>query len=190
VTCGPDGLLVSLGRVLSPAALQRARFKSLLGFIAKTLRIKRAAKKGQDGIGSIKGSSSAIVAIDKDGKARFCNRAQDTQVPNHNVIQADEWLVYNDSNDGRVVATQPTGAQPDRTVSIPGQPSFARGLAQREGFKFFVGSQAPFAIYEVDLEHEEIVSTILPESEPNESVYSICLLPSLFETPPSRLEKS
>jgi hypothetical protein len=191
VARGSGGLLISLGRILSPAALNRAQFKSLLGRVAKGLRLPmRNGSGGGGGIGAIEGSSSAIVRIDGDGKALLCTQILNMRVPNHNVLEVDDWLVYNDTNSGRIVAT--STAEPNRVhaVAVPGGPSFARGLAHVDGLKFWVGSQSPLAVYEVELQDDKVLSTVLLDGDANESVYGLCLLPGHFANPPPELKTS
>lgn len=99
------------------------------------------------------------------------------------MIQVDNSLIYNDSNGNRVVATALDESSPDRCVEIPGQPGFVRGLAQLDKDSFLVGSQAPAAIYQVDLQAGQVVSAFPLDGEPNESVYGICILPTKFDDP-------
>lgn len=111
-----------------------------------------------------------------------------TIVPNHNVIQVENSLVYNNSNDGRVIATALDGSTPDRFVEVPGQPGFLRGLVHLDRYNFLVGSQAPAAVYKVSLEADRVISAFLLDGEPNESVYGICIIPDEFDDPPARLD--
>lgn len=79
------------------------------------------------------------------------------------------------------------GNCPDHIVKIPGQPGFVRGLAQLERHTFFVGNQKPAAVYEIDLNTRQVLSTCPLDGEPNESVYGICIIPAEFYDPPSSL---
>jgi hypothetical protein len=49
-------------------------------------------------------------------------------VPNHNAVLEGTLLIYNDSNQGRLVAYDCSSGRVRRSVVIPGSPSFARGL--------------------------------------------------------------
>jgi len=73
---------------------------------------------------------------------------------------------------------------PNKIHVIPGNPSFIRGLSQFNNHSFFVGSKTP-AIYLVDLNIGQIVSSFLIDGEPYESVYGISIIPDTFDNPPS-----
>jgi len=135
----------------------------------------------------ISGTSSAIILLREDGSSKILKYVAGTNVPNHNVIQVGNSLIYNDSNGGKVVSTSLNGKCTDRMVDIPGQPNFVRGLVQLDKYNFLVGSQSPAAIYQVDLESCKVVSTFLLNGQPNESVYGICIIPTEFNDPPIHL---
>lgn len=82
------------------------------------------------------------------------------------------------------------GRAHDRFVEIPGDPSFVRGLVQLDDNSLIVGSQAPAAIYEVDLQSCRVTSALPVDGEPNESIYAICVLPAEFADPPARLTQT
>ena len=153
VSRSPEGLLLSFGRILSPAAYKKAKVASVLGRIAKYIGLKRrnhnSKQEAMPGtpVPKIEGSSSALILLREDGSAKILKRIFGTSVPNHNVIQVENSLIYNDSNGNRVVATALDESSPDRCVEIPGQPGFVRGLAQLDKDSFLVGSQAPAANY-------------------------------------------
>ena len=66
---------------------------------------------------------------------------------------------------------------------IPGEPSFARGLARIGPSLWLVGSQAPCAVYAVDLDRTEIVGSYDLGGVENETVFGICPLPDKFDQP-------
>jgi hypothetical protein len=70
-----------------------------------------------------------------------------------------------------------------RAVSIPGEPSFARGLVHLGALRFLVGSQKPAAVYLVDLEREAVASHFVLDGEPQEAVYGIAMVPDTFGPP-------
>lgn len=196
VSADPEGnLLLSFGRVLSPTQLGRARAAGWIGALAGRLGIgprQSGQKKISDQpVSQIEGSSAAIVRLKKDGQAKLLTNAGDKKVPNHNVLQVGSHILYNDSNDGRLVAlSEVNGWSPSKIIDIPGSPPFARGLAHIGENRFLVGSQAPTAVYHIDLETETIVDTIRLSSRPTESVYAICLLPDSFAPPPPLFQVS
>jgi hypothetical protein len=105
-------------------------------------------------------------------------------VPNHNIGQEGDLLVYNDSNANRLVAVDASTGEERISVDIPGDPGFARGLARIGPGRWLVGSQAPLAIYALDLRRGEIVATYPLGGVENETVYGICVLPDAFGDPP------
>ena len=186
----PGGLLVSLGRVLSPAAYRRRRLAGLAGWVARGLGLGRRSGGPRPLAGPpsrIRGSSTAFVGLADDLSAELLGRVGDIDVPNHNALEVDGHLVYNDSNGSRLVARPLDGNSPERAVALPGDPSFPRGLAHLGGGRFLVGNQGPLALYEVDLDEERIVARIPLPGEPRESAYGICLIPDSFDDPPAGL---
>lgn len=187
----PEGLLVSLGRVLSRGAYRRQRVAGLVGKVARALGVPGRARSGPDRKGGavreIGGSSWAIVLLREGGGTTILKRAGGTRVPNHNVVRLGSSLVYNDTNYGMLTAAALDPSVPDRSVRIPGHPAFVRGLAGLGEQRFLVGSQAPAAVYEVDLVDRRIVSALPLDRDPRESIYGICVLPAEFDDPPPRL---
>jgi len=135
---------------------------------------------------------SAVVEIEKGMRldrvrASLLCRHHAPLVPNHNAEQANGLVVLNDSNANRLVALDPKTGVTRRSVAIPGNPPYARGLARLPGGQWLVGSQRPLAVYEVDLDREEVVGEYVFDAREEESVYAVCLLPDEFSAPP-RLE--
>jgi hypothetical protein len=106
------------------------------------------------------------------------------EVPNHNIGEEGDLLVYNDSNRNCLVAYDPRRDEERIVVDVPGDPGFARGLARVGAGRWLVGSQAPLAVYLVDLRRAEIVTTYLLDGVENETVFGICCLPEAFADPP------
>jgi hypothetical protein len=189
---GSSGLLLSLGRILSRKHYRKQRWTSVLGAMAAVAGMKARPHRPKSAlvtehVGRMAGCSSGVVLLRENGKSELLLRGEGTSVPNHNVAQAGETLAYNDSNGGRTVAVALDGLSPDRSVTIPGNPSFARGLAQLDGNRFLVGSQAPAAVYLVDLAASRVDATFPLDGEANESVYGLCILPEGFSPPPDSL---
>jgi hypothetical protein len=125
---------------------------------------------------AIPGSTAAIVELRDDGSSRLRASQANVTVPNHNVIEREGTLLYNDTNEGRFVAGSVS-------VPVPGDPSFARGLAHLRDDVFLVGSQHPLAVHAIDLEAREVVQSFDLAGEENESVYAIAVLPETFAVP-------
>jgi hypothetical protein len=133
-------------------------------------------------------TSSAIVRL--PDRRRFLPRRASLlhhqggiDVPNHNIGEEGDLLVYNDSNRNCLVAYDPRRGEERLVVDIPGDPGFARGLARIGPGRWLVGSQAPLAVYLVDLERAEIVAAYPLDGVENETVFGICPLPEAFAEP-------
>jgi hypothetical protein len=205
VARGREGLVVSLGRVLSPAAYRSRRVeRRLLGAGEASVvgrRAVRALKRRK--LRSIaadplpmpdRGSgSSALVLVDDCGRlaeappAKVLLRRDGLSFPNHDVIEVGAFLFYNDSNRGRLVAVDRDGRGGERSVPVPGDPGYARGLAWLEDETFLVGSQRPTAVHVIDLRAGRVESSIELSQDPLESVFSIAMVPDRFDDPPERL---
>ena len=124
---------------------------------------------------------SALARLDGEGFS-ILHRQAEVRVPNHNVAEAGDLLLFDDSNRHCLVAVdRRSGAE--RTVAIPGDPPFVRGLAQVEPHVWLVGCQAPFALYAVDLGRGKRVATFPLGGVEYEAVYGICPLPESFSDP-------
>jgi len=126
--------------------------------------------------------SSAIVRFDGVGFEVLYRRAG-VVVPNHNVAEADDRLLFNDSNRHCVVVHDRRTNTEVGAVSIPGDPPFVRGLARVEPDLWLVGSQAPLAVYAVDAERARRVAEYRLDGVEHEAVYGISVLPETFATP-------
>ena len=134
-------------------------------------------------------ASAAIVWLPDEGsrfsrrRASIVLRTGRALVPNHNIGEEGDLLVYNDTNHDRVVAWDRRAGAERCAVAIPGKPAFARGLANIGPNLWLVGSQKPHAVYAVDLGRGEIVATYDLGGHENETVFGICPLPDRFEQP-------
>jgi hypothetical protein len=178
VTRGTGGLLLSFGRILSPDEVARRQRMARLGRAAARLGVvrKRKPETTTAPASAIPGSTAAIVELPDAGSGRLRTPQTNATVPNHNVIELDGTLLYNDTNEGRLVG----GAT---SVPVPGDPSFARGLAHFREAVYLVGSQHPLAVHAIDLGAGEVVETFELGGEENESVYAIAVLPETFALP-------
>jgi hypothetical protein len=131
--------------------------------------------------------SSAIVRLPRHDRARaavvFQTDAPD--VPNHNVAEDGDLLVYNDSNRNCLVAWDRRAGAERSAVSIPGDPPFARGLLRIGPSLWLVGSQQPAAVHAVDLDRAGVVATYALGGVENETVFGIEALPDTFLDPPT-----
>jgi hypothetical protein len=199
VARGREGLIVSLGRILSPAAVRALRPRAALGRAISrvgagraaigAVRRRRAARLARSEYVPVErfpGSSSAVVSL--AGIPRVIHRRTGVSVPNHNVLEEDGLLVYNDSNSSRVVAVDRATGRERHAAAVPGSPPFARGLASLGAGHVLVGSQAPAAVHTIDLPTGRLLASIDLNGRPRESVYGIALLPDRFDDPPPRLD--
>jgi hypothetical protein len=181
-----EGLLLSFGRVLSPAEVRRRRFRAVAGRAAARLGVTRPFPTKPVPVPTtfLPGSSSAIVLLaDLDAPAQVLVHVRDVVVPNHNVLAVDDVVVYADSNGSRLVAVDRGSGAERASVTVPGEPAFARGLARLEGDVYLVGSQRPLAVHAVDLARGELVRSYELDGGDTETVYAVALAPPAFARP-------
>jgi len=143
----------------------------LLSFGRVVTREEDAGRAGFSALACFDGESFAIL-----------HRQPGVSVPNHNVAEAGDLLLFADSNrDCLVVLDRRSGV--GRAVSIPGDPPYVRGLAQIEPDVWLVGSQAPLALYAVDIRRGKRIATFPLGGVEYEAVYGICPLPESFGNP-------
>jgi len=196
----PEGLVVSLGRLLARRALRRQRMEGVMVRVAEqtnpgrsALRAVRRRREGRypgrpRGERPPSESQHAVVALERANSgwsARVIMRATDTAVPNHDALVDGDRLLYTDSNTSRLVAIDRHTGSEMAAVGIPGSPPFARGVVQLAGESFLVGSQCPAAIHGVDMAAGLVMDGIVLSDDPRETVFAIALVPDLF-TPPGR----
>jgi hypothetical protein len=184
-----EGLLLSLGRILDPREVSRRTLKARVGRVAARLGVTRSysARPTPVPASVIPGSTYAVVLLSESKRAEFVLRVPGIAVPNHNLHEDGELLVYGDSNGGRLVSWDRASGAELTAVAIPGEPGFVRGLARLEGGRYLVGSQEPLALHDVDLARSELVRSIELGGEPNESVYGICPVPEHFARLPDAI---
>jgi hypothetical protein len=204
VARGPGGVIVSLGRVLTPRAYRSRRVRRRLLQVAEATpvasRAAAAARRRQLRSAAadplpmpdLAPGSSALVLVRSHGRladrsdVETLVRSDELRFPNHNAAQVGDLLVFNDSNHGRLVGYR-LGAGGESSVQVPGDPPYARGLAWLAGDVFAVGSQRPTAVHTIDLGQQRLVSSIVLGSDSRESVSSIAVVPDSFDEPPPRL---
>jgi hypothetical protein len=129
-----------------------------------------------------KAGSSVLARLAGDGFS-ILHRQAGVAVPNHNVAEDGELLLYNDSNRHCLIVFDRRAGVEVRTISIPGDPPFVRGLARIEPGLWLVGCQAPLALYAVDIRRGKRVATFPLGGVEHEAVYGICPLPDGFVDP-------
>lgn len=186
-----DGaLLLLFGRILTARSVRRYRWRSALGRMAARLGLRQVGSSRETATARagrpsrIPGSGWAVVRLDEEKRAEVLYRGGDVDVPNHNLHIEGERLVFNDSNLGMLACLDLARARVDRSVAIPGEPVFNRGLVAVVGGLYWVGSQNPAAVYLVDLEKGQVLRRIVLDGEPNETVFGLLSLPEVFAHPP------
>jgi len=190
-----DGLLLSFGRVLSPAGYRKKRRDSAFSRLASAFRLNGLSRKSVSrALDKLRprmmpsppdNSCSAIVLLHADRTSKVLHRVTGIAEPNHNVWWHNDTIVFNDTNQHAVVAFSPSSRRDPACVRIPGESPFVRGLLHDAGSVYWAGSQAPLALYQVDVAAGRRLSTWELDSSPFESVYGICAVPSIYETPRS-----
>jgi hypothetical protein len=110
------------------------------------------------------------------------------RVPNHNVLEIDDLLVYNDTASGALATFDLRNGARGPSVPVPGSPPYARGLAALGDATFVVGSQRPAAVHVVDLAEERVTSSVVLGEDPRESVFGVAIVPDSFDDPSERLD--
>lgn len=181
-----EGLLLSFGRVLSPAEVRRRRIRAVPGRLAARLGVTRPFPTRPVPVPTtfLPGSSSAIVLLrDLDRPAEVVVHVKDVVVPNHNVLAVGDEILYVDSNGSRLVAVDRATGEERAAVTVPGEPAFARGLARLDGDVYLVGSQRPLAVHAVDLARGVVVRSYDLGGAETETVYAVALAPPGFVRP-------
>lgn len=185
VARGADGLLLSFGRILHPDEVARRQRMARLGRAAARLGVVRRRKPDSTATPAsvIPGSRAAIVVRCEDGSTRLRTSQADIDVPNHNVLERGDTLLYNDTHNGSLDAYIRRDEVETISVPVPGDPSFARGLAHWRDELYLVGSQRPLAVHAIDIAAAAVAASFELGGEENESVYAIAMLPATFSTP-------
>ena len=201
VARGRGGLLLNFGQVLNDGALRRHRrerllirpleavraTRPLLRWIRRR-RLERPPDRDADGRPLQLNTFALIELKDRTdgGSARVIHRGGGVGIPNHDILEAGELLLYNDTNANSLVALDRAGREAGR-VRLPGRPGFARGLAPLGGDLFLAGNEGPTAIHTVDIAAGKVVSSLALDGLPKECVSSIAVLPEAFPPPPPRI---
>jgi hypothetical protein len=203
---GEAGLLLSFGQVLTPDGARREVAKSVIARtaarvpVARTVLSKARSKRNDEGIADPtpaprKSVSYVVVELTETPEGlrrratgRVVYRKDGTRVPNHDIIEMGDLLLFCDSNESKLVAHDRTTGARRQEVAIPGLPAFARGLAALGGNRFAVGSQQSAAIHVADLGTGEIEASVPLDALPSETVFGIAVLSDDFAAPPADLE--
>ena len=122
-------------------------------------------------------------------RSRLLARHPAGAVPSHTLIPADDLLVVNESARARVVALERATGAIARSVELPGEYPFPRGLLRLDDGRFVVGRQSPAALQVVDLAAERVDEQIELPDDRGESPYAIAHVPEGFGDP-SRLPRT
>ncbi len=180
VAPAPDGgILVSLGRILSPAGYRRAWVAGQVGAMVRWLGLpplrSGRGRRVKGPVGSLSGSSSAIVSLSSGGQTEVLTQEKGIAVPNHNVWLEGRTLLYNDSNKGHLVVEDLDGDREKRRIPVPGASPFVRGLARLSATSFLVGGHGPAAIHRIDLKRGAVTQSVPIGDDPAEAVFGIRL---------------
>jgi hypothetical protein len=187
-----DSLLLSFGRVVPHRVYARKR----TGALAERLGLRLPRTHGTGRVSKLPaapepGSAFALVRVSGEDLAsahgEVVYRLMDVEVPNHNVLVAEGHVLYSDSNGGRLVELDLGAGREVHSVGVPGEPSFARGLAAWRHGLYLVGSQRPAAVHVADLAAGRIGDSVALSDDPRESVYAIALVPDDFDDPPGEV---
>jgi hypothetical protein len=211
VARGRDGLILNFGQVRSKDAVRRNRRERLLirpleavpaaRPLLRQVRRRRSERPpdhGPDGRPLPIHSFALVLLPDRASveggdstdnerrSPRVIHRRNGVGIPNHDVLETGNIVLYNDTNANDLVALDPGGEEVSR-VRLPGEPGFARGLAWLGGNLFLAGNESPASLHTVDMANRRVVSSISLDGPPKETVFSIAVLPGSFGPPPPRL---
>jgi hypothetical protein len=159
----PEGLLVSLGRVTSPAA--------------------RAAAATRSGPADDPAAVHAIVAVPLGVALGQPTADEPTtlltspapRLPNHNIHVSASRIAFNDANRGSLVVHDRRGRQMIASIPIPG--TFPRGMLELSDGRLLIGSQQPLSLHAVDVEAGEPVRSWPLPGPDDESVTALARVP-------------
>jgi hypothetical protein len=180
-------LLVSFGRVLPKRAYLRKRVAAAAARLHVPLPERPATRPSRLPAGKEPGSAYVLVALEESGAAENVYGAEGATVPSHNLLVAEGRVLYNDTSGGRLVELDPAAWTQARSVAVPGEASFPRGLARLGGDRYLVGSQRPAAVHVLDLAEGRAVDAFPFSDDERESVYAVVVLPDSFDDPPPRI---
>jgi hypothetical protein len=182
-----DRVLLSFGRIVPWTTYLRKRAAAAAGRLGLSPPARVPAGPSRLPAGREAGSAFALVALAEDRSAKIAYRVEDIAVPNHNLLAAGGHVLYNDTDGGRLVELDLGRRTETRAVVVPGDPSYARGLAALGGDRYLVGSQRPAAVHVLDLGAGNTVGSVGLSDDDRESVYAVAVLPDTFDDPPPQL---
>jgi hypothetical protein len=182
-----ERLVLSFGRIVPPRVYLRKRVAAAAGRLGISPVERTAPRPSRLPVGEEPGSAFALVALGDDRTAEVVYRVGGVSVPNHNVLLAGGRVLYNDTDGGRLVEADVGQSAETRAVKVPGDPSYARGLASLGGDRYLVGSQRPAAVHVIDLAERRAVDSFALSADARESVYAVAVLPETFEDPPPKI---
>jgi hypothetical protein len=115
--------------------------------------------------------------------SRIVARQPAGAVPSHNLAVWDGLLAVNESARKRLVALDRETGAIVRSVDLPGERPFPRGLLPLGDGRFVVGTQFPPALHVVDLMAERLEERILLPDDRGEAPYAITAVPDSFGDP-------
>nr|MDQ3936305.1 hypothetical protein [Actinomycetota bacterium] len=107
--------------------------------------------------------------------------------PAHDVVPYDDLLAIADSPRGTVLGLDRRTGAVVRTVELPGDHQFPRGMLRLDDGRLVVGTQDPAALTVVDLHEERVCERLLLPGDRGESPFAITPVPACFEDPDGRL---
>ena len=110
--------------------------------------------------------------------------------PAHNLVPCDGLIAVADSPRGTVLGIDRGSGAVVRTVQLPGDHPFPRGMLRLDDGRLAVGTQEPAALTVVDLEAERVCERILLPDDRGESPFAIAPVPAGFEHPAGRLPET
>jgi hypothetical protein len=107
--------------------------------------------------------------------------------PAHNAVPCGDLVAVNDSPGSRVLGVDRRTGQIARSVALPGEFRFPRGLVRLADGRLVVGTQLPASLQIVDLERERIDECLLLDDDRGEATYALAAVPEGFADPAGRL---
>jgi hypothetical protein len=104
-------------------------------------------------------------------------------------VPCGDLVAVNDSPGSRVLGVDRRTGQIARSVALPGEFRFPRGLVRLADGRLVVGTQLPASLQIVDLERERIDECLLLDDDRGEATYAIAAVPERFADPVGRLER-
>ena len=116
-------------------------------------------------------------------RSRVLARHPARAVPSHNVVAVDDLVIVNESARGRVVALDRESGAIVRSVDLPGDYPFPRGLFRLDDGRFLVGTKWPATLSVIDLAAERVDERIDLPDDRDETPYAIAPVPAAFGDP-------